>query len=299
VKERLVSLAEQVRKAVLPYLSRPSRKVARHNGGDPHFAVDEVAEEAVRAVLETWDIPLAYLSEDRGLVRLAERPEYLLIIDPIDGTRPAMGCMESCCFSVAVLPYAERPVWKHVTHALVSELKSGDVFYAEASRPGVECSGPLPPALSENTSLDSMFWSLELTAHPVERLVSVYGHLVDGSVARGAVFVFTSSSYSLTRIVTGQLDSHVDIGHRLLCDRPELLPEFLHVGRGKPVTLFPYDIAAAAFIAQKAGAIVTDAHGRPLDELPLLTDKSLSGQCSLIAAANRELHDQIMHSLRW
>lgn len=299
MRARLSSLAQQVREAVLPYLSRPTRRVARHEGGDPHFVVDEVAEQVVREVLETWDVPLAYLSEDRGLVRLSERPEYLLIIDPIDGTRPAMACLENCCFSVAVVPYSQAPRWKHISHALVMELKSGDCFYADTTSPEVQYTGGISTQLSKNTSLDSMFWSIELTAHPAARLMEVYGHLVDGSVARGAVFVFTSSSFSLTRLVTGQLDSHVDIGHRLLRQRPELLPEFLQTGKGKIVTLFSYDIAAAAFIAAKAGAVVTDAYGQPLDELPLLTDKSLDGQCSLIAAANRELHHNILQNLRW
>jgi myo-inositol-1(or 4)-monophosphatase len=300
VKEQLLSLARRLREVVLPHLRQPNRKVARQaGGGDPHFAVDEIAEEAVRAALAEWSLPIAYFSEDRGLVRLAERPEHLLIIDPIDGTRPAMGCMESACFSVGVVPYSERPRWKDMTHALICELMSGDCFYADAATPGVDCSGPRGAQLSANTDLSSMFWSIELTAHPVRRLTEVYGHMIDGSVTRGAVFVFTSSSYSLTRIVTGQLDAHVDIGHRILKDRPDLAPEFLRVGQGKLVTLFPYDIAPGAFLAEKAGAVVTDAYGRPLDDLHLLTDKSIDGQCSIIAAANAELHGRIMKGLGW
>lgn len=300
MKERLIALAHRLREVVLPHLARPNRKVARQlGGGDPHFAVDEIAEEALRAALEQWSRPIAYYSEDRGLVKLAERPELLLIVDPIDGTRPAMGCMESACFSVGVVPYTEQPRWRDMTHALVSEFMSGDYFYADAESPGIVCSGPRPRSLSTNVDLSAMFWSVELTAHPVRRLTEVYGDMIDGSVTRGAVFVFTSSSYSLTRIVTGQLDAHVDVGHRILKDRPELTPEFLRVGQGKVVTLFPYDIAPAAFIAAKGGATITDAYGRPLDELRLLTDKSIDGQCSIIAAANPELHGRIMRGLDW
>jgi myo-inositol-1(or 4)-monophosphatase len=103
----------------------------------------------------------------------------------------------------------------------------------------------------------------------------------------------------LTRIVTGQLDSHVDVGHRIVQDYPEVMGEFLRTGRGKLVTLFPYDIAAAAFILLKAGGAVTDAYGLPLDDLSLLTDKSLDGQCSVVAASNRKLHDNIMERLDW
>lgn len=279
-------------------MDRPFRKVAdARGGGDPHFEIDEVAERATCAALEEWDIPVAYLSEARGLVRLSPKPELLLVIDPIDGSRPAMACFESCCFSVAVTPYSERPTMGDITHALVRELRGGDHFYADEA-PGIQTSKPVA-APSAHADLGSMFWSLELTASPVGRLMEVFGHLVDGSVARGGVFVFTSASYSLTRIVTGQLDAHVDISHRILRERPELFAEFAAVGCGKIVTLFPYDIAAAATIARKAGATVTDAYGEPLDPVALVTDKSERSQCSIVCASTAELHRKIMGNLRW
>lgn len=300
MRERLMDLAAQVRRALLPHLATPGRKRTERRGtGDPHFAIDEVAERAVHQALLGWDLPVAYFSEDRGLVRLAAAPELLLIIDPIDGTRPALGCFESCCFSVAAVPFCARPTMADITHALVMELTGGAFFYADAGAPGVRTSRPQGVRPSALADVAHMFWSIELTAHPVRRLMEVYGHLVDGSVAAGAVFVFTSASYSLTRIITGQLDAHVDIGHRILRDRPDLEPEFRATGRGALVTLFPYDIAAAAFLAGKAGAAVTDAYGAPLDDLALLTDKSLDGQCSVIAAGNAALHRNILASLRW
>lgn len=298
MRDELLSLARAVRGAVLPRLSSPTRKAtARREAGDPHFEIDEIAEEATRDALSRFGGKIAYFSEDRGLVALAPDPEIALIIDPIDGTRPAMACFESCCFSVAAARYSSRPTMGDITHALVMELRSGEHFYADAS--GVEASLGGAPRLSAATDLDAMFASIELTAHPIQRLAEVMGGLIDGAVTRGAVFVFTSSSFSLTRLVTGQLDAHVDVGHRILRERPELLPEFLAVGRGKPVTLFPYDIAAAAFIAARAGATVTDAYGRSLDDLPLFTDKSVEGQCSIVAAASPALHRQIMQSLRF
>lgn len=296
----LIRLARRVRDAVLARANVTSRAIADDNGGgDPHFELDEVAEQATRAELDTWDIPIAYASEDRGLVALAPSPRYILIIDPIDGTRPAMAGFESCCFSVVVVPASPHPRLAQVSHALVMELGSGEYFYAGEDVDGVECSRPGQPRLSCNTALDRMFWSIELTAHPVRRLMDVYGHLVDDSVTAGAVFVFTSATYSLTRLVTGQLDAHVDVGHRILRDLSGSEAEFRRVGRGKVVTLFPYDIAAAAVIADRAGAVVTDAYGRRLDGLALLTDKGVDGQCSLVAAATSTLHGRLIRALRW
>lgn len=300
MKKELLKLANEARKAILPELNGNKREIIRRqNDGDPHYMLDETAERIVEKVLKKWKLAIAYFSEDRGLVCLHKNPEWLLIIDPIDGTRPAIARFESCCFSVAVVPYSEYPTFGEITNALVLELKSGKYFYASANQPKITTSFLESPLLSKKTDLEKMFCSIELTAHPIKQIARVCGNLIDNSVTTGAVFVFTSSSYSLTRIITGQLDSHMDVGHRIVKDNPELAEEFLKVGHGKIVTLFPYDIAAAAFILIKAGGIATDAYGQSLNALPLITDKSLSGQCSIIAASNINLHEKIMNQLNW
>jgi|SRR3989339_347455 len=300
MQKELISLAREVRKVILPILNQNKREIIRRDdGGDPHFKIDEIAEHKIEEILKSWKLPIAYFSEDRGLVFLNEKPEWILIIDPIDGTRPAMANFESCCFSIVVAPYSDRPTFEQITNALVLELKSGDYFYADSTRDKISSSLSKLPKLNKKVNLNNMFWSTELTAHPIKQISRVCGDLIDNSVLKGAVFVFTSSSYSLTRIITGQLDSHVDVGHRIVQDNSELMHEFLKVGGGKLVTLFPYDIAAAAFILIKHGGVATDAYGNSLNNLSLTTDKSLREQCSIIAASNKELHKNIMEQLKW
>ncbi len=300
IKSNLINLANEVRNSILPKFNQNKREIIRRRYcGDPHFKIDELAEQTVEKVLKSWNIPIAYFSEDRGFVFMSEKPEWILIIDPIDGTRPAMANFESCCFSATVSSYSARPTFGGISHALVMELKSGDYFYADSNEPRVTTSLERLPSLNRKIELENMFWSTELTAHPVKQIARVCGNLIDNSVTLGAVFVFTSSSYSLTRIISGQLDAHVDVGHRIAQDNPELIMEFIKVGRGKIVTLFSYDIAAAAFILKKAGGVVTDAYGKPLDSLSLVTDKSFKEQCSIIAACNRDLHEKIRGQLQW
>ena len=225
MKKELIKLAKEVRKAILPKLNNNKREIIRRQHcGDPHYLVDEVAELTVEKVLKRWKLAIAYFSEDRGLVCFHKNPEWLLIIDPIDGTRPAIANFESCCFSVAVVPYSLYPKFGEITNALVLELKSGEYFYADAHQPKITTSVLELPLLTKKTDLKNMFWSIELTAHPIKQLTRVYGDLIDNSVTLGAVFVFTSSSYSLTRIITGQLDSHVDVGHRIVQDHPQQRP---------------------------------------------------------------------------
>jgi myo-inositol-1(or 4)-monophosphatase len=299
IKNGLIALATEVRKAVSENSNNKQKILKRKFGGDPHFEIDEIAEQTVENFLKNWELPFACFSEDRGLVYFHEKPEHLFIIDPIDGTRSAIADFESCCFSAVVAPYSKKPKFFEITNALVFELKTGEYFYADSNQDKITASAPELPLLTKKTNPENMFWSTELTAHPIKQIARVCGDLIDNSVALGAVFVFTSSSYSLTRIVTGQLDAHVDVGHRILRENPALEEEFLKAGRGKIVTLFPYDIAAAAFILQKAGGIVTDAYGNSLDELCLTTDKSANEQCSIVAASNQELHEKIMNQLKW
>ena len=300
LKKEMIKLANTVRKAVICQLGQNRREILRReDGGDPHFMLDEVAEVALEKSLKKWEFPVAYFSEDRGFISFCKNPKWMLIIDPIDGTRPAVADFESCCFSAVAVPYSSYPKFGEIQGAVIMELKSGEYFYADASEAKISSSRKGMPLLSNRTNPESMFWSTELTAHPIKQIAKVCGDLIDNSVVLGAVFVFTSSSFTLTRIVTGQLDAHVDVGHRIVKDYPQTIEEFKKVGRGKVVTLYPYDIAAAAYILRKSGGIVTDAYGKSLDDLLLITDKSINEQCSIIAASNNILHKKIMSQLNW
>jgi myo-inositol-1(or 4)-monophosphatase len=72
--------------------------------------------------------------------------------------------------------------------------------------------------------------------------------------------------------------------------------EFQRVGGGVLLNNSPYDLAAAALIVEEAGAVVTDAYGRPLAERPLL-GSGAEFQLSCAAAASPELHEAIIREL--
>jgi myo-inositol-1(or 4)-monophosphatase len=97
----------------------------------------------------------------------------------------------------------------------------------------------------------------------------------------------------MTRILTGQLDAYVEPGPRLVADVPGMRQRFEQVGGGAVLNNSPYDLAAAVLCLEEAGAVVTDAYGRPLGERPLLGSGE-EFQISCIAAANPELHAAIL-----
>src|SRR4029079_19822725 len=97
-------------------------------GGDVTMAIDEIAEQVTESCCaEAGDI--AFYSEDRGYVEIG-RPRAILLVDPIDGTRPAAAGLESCCVSVAVVPPSADATLGDVRFGVVHEIKSGDRFVA-------------------------------------------------------------------------------------------------------------------------------------------------------------------------
>ena len=82
------------------------------------------------------------------MVTPAGEPEWVLIVDPIDGTRPAMAGFEAACVSVAAARLDGEPTMGDVEVGCVVEIKSGAAFVAERG-------GGLEPAprLSANTDL--------------------------------------------------------------------------------------------------------------------------------------------------
>lgn len=269
-------------------------------GGDAQFDIDEVAETVA------WDYlranatePIAVYTEDRGLRSTGPNARYVLVVDPIDGTRPASADLEMATVSIAAAPLTDAPVLGDVDHALLLELKSGKWMYTGTDEPSIVGSGHQRlPRLSRTEDLAEMFWSLEFNGHPMSLMTAAYAHLVDASANTGAVFVFSSASFSISRIITGQLDAYVDIGNRVLKDHPDTEAAFLKAGRGNILHLFPYDIAASVLLAERAGVTISDAYGRSLAGTGLF-DLSANNQQSCIAAANPVLHKRILESVSW
>ena len=294
--ERLVrDLALALREHVLPFLGRHSARA--HEGlsegaGDVTFAIDARAEELLETFLAERAPNVAFYSEDRGLVEPGGGADTVLVVDPVDGTRPALAGFESCCVSVAAAPNGRGVTMGDVEVGCVVEIKSGEGFLARRGAGVIE--GPAV-RLSANERLDRLFWVYGLRGRPARPMATVLETLLDGCVGGGA-FELGSASYDMTRVVTGQLDAYVEPGPRMIAEVPALEPAFRRAGGGALLNNTPYDLAAAWLVLEEAGAIVTDASGRSLADRPLL-GSSGDFQRSGVACANRVLHERILAEL--
>lgn len=301
LQETTIDLTRYIRDVVRPHLGAwHGREISgTAASGDVTFGIDDIAEDAIVAYLEKSGLSIAYYSEDKGLIEFGNSPEAVLVIDPIDGTRPAVAGYECCVVSVALADYHEGVTMGDVRFGCIAEIKANDLFFAERGKgahwygsDGEERAHRLLPI----TDLRAAPVSFEIVARPIDLLATVLRDVINNAALKGGCFVFNSSAFSLTRLITGQLGAALDVGNRILKDRPEFRDRFVELGQGQTIGIFSYDIAAAALIAQEAGAVITDAYGRSLDKVPLL-DTSESNQQSMIGTSNPELHEKILEAI--
>lgn len=293
IRPLVEELAAELREEVLPELGRAAGRehAGGGAGGDVTFAIDERAEARMEEFLGERAPDVAFYSEDRGMVTPGGEPAWVLIVDPIDGTRPALAGLESACVSVAAARLDGEPAMGDVEVGCVVEIKSGARFLAVRGE-GIEPE----PRTSRQVAIERMLWTYGFRGRPVVPTAIVLEELVDSSSVSGGTFDLGSATFDMTRIVTGQLDAYVDPGPRMIDEVEWMRADFERVGNGAVLNNSPYDLAAAALILEEAGAVVTDAWGAPLDGRPLL-GSGHEFQMSCVAAGTAELHGEIVDAL--
>ena len=297
----IVDVARVVRTAVLQLrnatLNRNISGIAF--SGDSTFGIDRHAEDVLLEHLNKLEKPLAYFSEDRGLVKLCDTPKWLLIVDPIDGTRPLLSGFEMGVVSIALCPFSEGASFKDIGASVVFRIPVEEYVYAEKGK-GVQVNafGVTEENLSSEPDIEKMFWSFDVVGRPVSRVVHYLDDLIDSSGMQAGAFLFHNAAFSLLKIVVGHFDAYVEVGGRLLREHPESESEFLQIGQGRVMGTFPYDIAAAYLIMQEAGAVITDAFGESLADVRLI-NSGKQAIMSCVAASNSVLHKKILTKVKW
>jgi myo-inositol-1(or 4)-monophosphatase len=295
VERLVVELARALREHVLPLLgARAGREHASAGaGGDVTFALDARAEAFLERFVAQRAPGVAFYSEDRGLVAPTGGADHVLVVDPIDGTRPALAGFEAACVSVAAAPLGDgAPTMGDVELGCVVEIKSGRTFLA---RRGGGVHSDAPVSLSANADLGRLLFAFGFRGRPARPTVEVLADLIDGCVGGGS-FELGSACFDAMCVITGQLDAYVEPGPRMIEEIPALRADFERVGGGHVLNNSPYDLAAAALCLTEAGATVTDASGRSLADRPLL-GAGPEFQMSIVAAGNAELHARLLDAI--
>ena len=231
-------------------------QVQSKGGIDLATATDVACEDAIRSELLRAFPEYPVIGEERGGTPDADRPYWL--VDPICGTRPYASNVPLYCTNIALV---ENGI---VTAAAIGVGRTGEIVYAE---------------------IGSGAW---LRANDSERRLSVSAHSntiwIDGYTESAANAVHRSLTSK--RWYVWQFSSTV--AYAYLSDGR--ISGILHFASGPQPSYGSVHTAAGCFIAQEAGAIVTDLNtGKPWN---LET-------CCLLLGSTPELHRdlfQLVHA---
>ncbi len=316
VVDRLIEFQRAVRGAVVAARARELHGVTRTSSADTIYAIDAEVDPILEDFCREWarTTPLVLVAEGLEDEHGREAPKVFpegaresdalirVIVDPIDGTRGIMYDKRPAWTLAAVAPN-EGPGTRlrDCAVAVMSELPTSkmgfaDVLWATKARGArgrrVDLTSfdarelPLRPSQADTiehgfATVSNFFPGTKVLASELmERVVRA---LVGGAdVTRATVF---DDQY----IATGGQFYELVVGH----DRfnADLRPAFYRAqGLREGMSCHPYD-CAGLLVAEEAGVVITDAHGRPLDA-PLDTTSGVSwlGYANPLLRARIEPH---------
>ncbi len=195
--------------------------------GTPTARIDDIAEKAALCVLKEDGRSIRLVSEEVGSIVLGERPEFTIILDPVDGTYNAIHGIPFYSISIAV----GGSDLSQIYYGYVKDLVTGDEYSAERAK-GAFMNGK-ELRVADKTNLD-------------EYCVSVNGctPLMDFMNKNNKrIRLMGSASLELCYVASNRLDGFVDVRRRLRIT----------------------DVAAGKLIIEEAGGIVTDDNGAILN----------------------------------
>jgi myo-inositol-1(or 4)-monophosphatase len=229
-------------------------------GGDTTMRVDmEAEEEIIEVVLQKGDVKI--VAEEKGESGPKDA-RWTAIIDPIDGSSNFERQIPFYCTSIAIL---DGKKLEDASHAIVRNLVSGDVYYAEgagyATKNGAQIRSSAEQELRKSVvGVDMSRTTFELVSTLNELVVSVRKQVHFGANALEGCF-----------LAEGKIEGFVDIRNRMRL----------------------MDMAAAYLIGRQAGVVFSDGRGKPVN--PAISVKE---RFSVVGAGNKTLHTKLLEKLK-
>lgn len=255
---------------LLPLLATTALQAAQTSGRQPtgrknakgHIvkAFDIAADQAARNYLEQAHIDGLLETEEGEPYKLGrEKPNWRIVIDPVDGSDNFVKGLPLSAFSCAVLRMDALLAPDNVEAGIVAPVEGGPPF--QASRHKGAKRGETILRTSEKRKLKDSIISIELNHLAPPRWLSRVMEKAAGVRSYGC------ASRALALVASGAIDAHIDIRDRLTAE----------------------SYLAGALLVLEAGGCVVAPDGSPLAGVRTLTDRH-----SLIAAASNDLAGEIV-----
>lgn len=260
--------------------SEGASKISLGAGGDISRKIDIVAETTVINTIKSNNISPVIIGEECGIVNLNNsnssfsnnNNKGFVIMDAVDGTTNAIrGIPFSCCS----LAFANEFKLSSVTHAVVLDLFTGDIYSASKQKGSFFNNKKISvrnekdfisiTSLEDLKSMDVLIGTNVSGVPPnildeISKVISFSSHIRH----------FGANALELCYFARGFMDAYIDI-------------------RGK---IRSTDMAAAYLIAKEAGGKLYSSNGQELD-----SELGLKNKLSFYAVSNKKLFDLIKSSV--
>ena len=233
---------------------------SRNSKGHIVNAFDIAADEAARNSLEQADIDGLLETEEGEPYKLGKgKPNWRIVIDPVDGSDNFVRGLPLSAFSCAVLRMDASLTPNNVEAGIVAPTEGGPPF--QASRLRGAWRGEKTLRTSEKKKLRDSMVSVELNHLAPPSWLSRVMKKAAGGRSYGC------ASRALALVASGAIDAHIDVRDRLTAES--------HL--------------AGTLLVLEAGGCVVAPDGSPLTGVQTLSDRH-----SLIAAASNDLASEIV-----
>ena len=262
--ETLVEIGVEIRDVISSFIEKNEDygEMLVQRPKDITRKMDMAAENALDAALLTRGLCARIISEELGdrIVGKGKHPEFMLVVDPIDGSTNATCGIPFFCTSLAYTDKTEIATFDDISMAVICDI-NGNTYRAEKGK---------------GAYLNEKQLAGKKRGTRPKPVVSVYSYGVpyvpEGLIElERSIIVRALGSIALDMcfVADGTLDGLIDT-------------------RG---LVSGYDIMASALILKESAGLLTDLKGKNLADNVQVTGLSLAG------TKNSELHDKIIRML--
>lgn len=321
ILDALHQMHHRIREEVVTACERQSidqlSRVDRDGAGDTIYAIDQISETAVTEMLSgtiAQQTPIVLIAEglagDSCVLPVGSGPDSTtlrIIVDPIDGTRGLMYQKRSAWVLTGVAPdkgdatsladielalMTEIPLVKQHLSDQLWAFRGGGILARRFNR----LTGDHTPLLLEPSGCDSIKHGCVTFARFFPGVRDVLA-AIDDEVVRevlGPTLPGKALCFEDQYICTGGQLYELIAGHdRFTADLRSLTGGVLaERGQSMPLCCHPYDLCTA-LIAEEAGVVITDEHGRDLN-----ARLNVSDDVAWVGYANRAIRGGVEPALR-
>lgn len=174
--------------------------------GDKTLLLDVKAEDAIISVLSNSDISFEILTEEKGFIKNEDKPEYLALIDPIDGSANLERGIPLVSIGISLVPYKDEMTSDDAEISVIKSVFTDETYVAVAgkgvTRNGTQVKPAAPVELKDAIiSYDvKKTWDKEYMEQSIRTISSVH------DIRRSA-----SNLLDLCWTASGFLDGMVDL----------------------------------------------------------------------------------------